>query len=98
MWQTISQSGVRQTQKLHIVMPADGVQPLQRLVGVRLCWLHSFVQSFSCREPLLYIFPLVEIIARVFRRLDLVRKRERKRGDVREVGWRSCDARATLYG
>jgi len=82
MWQTIPQSGIRQTQELHIVMSAGGVQLLQRLVGIRLCWIHSFVQGFSCREPLLYIFLLVEVWARVFRRLYLVREREREGRDM----------------
>jgi hypothetical protein len=101
MWQTISQSRVGQTQEFHVVVPIGGVQLLQRLVeGVRrLCLLRgSSVQSLSRREPLLHILLLVERIARVFRGLDLVRERERKRGDVREVGLGSGDARATLYG
>jgi hypothetical protein len=79
MWQTVPQSGIRQTQELHIVMPAGGIQLLQRLVGARLCrWL----QSFSCREPLLYVFLLVKVWAGVFRRLYLVRERERERRDM----------------
>jgi hypothetical protein len=74
---------------------------MQRLVaaGVRLCLLrNSSVQSLSCREPLLYILLLVECIVRVFRGLDLVRKRERERRDMSEVGLGSGEARATLYG
>lgn len=34
MWQTITQSCLGQTQEFHDVMPAGGVQLLQRLVGV----------------------------------------------------------------
>jgi hypothetical protein len=79
-------------------MPAGGVQLLQRLVVVRLCLLRSFDQSFAFREPLLYVFLLVERIVWVFRGLDLVRKGERERGDMGEVGLGSGDARAALYG
>jgi hypothetical protein len=80
-------------------MSAGGVQLLQRLVCVRRCLLHSFFdQSFAFREPLLYILLLVERIIGVFRGLDFVRKWERERGDMREVGVGSGDARATLYG
>jgi hypothetical protein len=87
MWQTISQSGIGQTQEFHIIMPAGGVQLLQWLVGgssVRLCccWVHSCVESFSCCEPLLYIFLLVKVWARVFRRFYLVWERERERRDM----------------
>jgi hypothetical protein len=34
MWQAISPAGVRQTHKLHIVMPAGGIELLQRFAGV----------------------------------------------------------------
>jgi len=47
---------------------------------------------------LLHILLFVEIVARVFRRLDLVRKREREWGYMREVGRWCSDARATMYG
>src|SRR6266581_4485848 len=100
MWQAISQAGGRQTQKLHVVMPAGGIKLLQRFAGVRFCRVHCFhwAQGFSFREPLLYVLPMIEGFARVFWGFDLVRKRQGKWGDMREMGLRGGDARATLYG
>jgi hypothetical protein len=42
MWQAISQTGVRQTQKFHTILPAGRIELLQGLARVRLYLPHGF--------------------------------------------------------